>query len=517
MATLVPPPSKRQRKLAQEPKQANIIPEDLPFVQIQFKAADTGAVTNGFHRVPGGSTVKQLELLLNGLLGTSSEAVPYTFSLQKDSAGSVDVTSDLYSDVLQKGHKTTEDVLTLVYTPQAIFKVKSVSRCSATISGHGGTILAAQFAPGSSKYLLTGSGDMTARIWDTEMGTPHRTLKGHTNWVLCVAWSPDGSLIATGSMDNTVRLWDPESGKQLGNGLAGHNKFVTALSFEPLHLRTADDPIRLCSSSKDGTVKIWNANTRTSECSLSGHTASVTGVKWGGKGWIYSISQDKTVRVWDAKARRLLYSLNAHAHWVNHISLSTEYVLRTGGFDPEKAFYSPQGRSSETLATLLAQAQARFDKAAASTTAEPHERFVTASDDMTMFLWDLSVSTSKPVARMTGHQKPVNYVSFSPDGRYIASCSFDNSIKLWDGRDGKFVDTMRGHVAAVYMCAWSSDSRLLVSCSKDMTVKVWDVRTRKLFTDLPGHKGEVYAVDWSVDGKVVGSGGKDKAVKLWKH
>lgn len=61
---------------------------------------------------------------------------------------------------------------------------------------------------------------------------------------------------------------------------------------------------------------------------------------------------------------------------------------------------------------------------------------------------------------------------FSPDARFIASASFDKSIKLWCGRTGKFIDSLRGHVQAVYRIAWSSDSRLLVSGSADSTLKV---------------------------------------------
>ena len=62
-------------------------------------------------------------------------------------------------------------------------------------------------------------------------------------------------------------------------------------------------------------------------------------------------------------------------------------------------------------------------------------------------------------------------VSFSPDGRFLVSASFDKSIKLWDGVKGTFLGTFRGHVGPVYQVCWAADSRLIVSGSKDSTLK----------------------------------------------
>lgn len=72
---------------------------------------------------------------------------------------------------------------------------------------------------------------------------------------------------------------------------------------------------------------------------------------------------------------------------------------------------------------------------------------------------------------MTGHQQLINDVKFSPDGRLLASASFDKSIKLWEGNGGKYITSLRGHVQAVYSVSWSADSRLLVSGSADSTLK----------------------------------------------
>ena len=208
----------------------------------------------------------------------------------------------------------------------------------------------------------------------------------------------------------------------------------------------------------------------------------------------------------DVAQRRLLRQLDGHAHWVNSLTTNTEYALRTGPFD-----YKGQ------LPADRAQIRALCEGKIATVTAASggNEMLASCSDDFTIFLWSPATS-DKPVARLTGHQQPVNFVSFSPDGVHLASASFDKSVRLWAGATGKFITALRGHVQAVYQLAWSADSRLLVSSSKDSTIKLWNVAKKKMVEDLPGHADEVFAVDWSPDGERVASGGKDKLLKIWR-
>ena len=245
-----------------------------------------------------------------------------------------------------------------------------------TLQGHTNYVLSVAFSP-NGQILASGDANGTVNVWNAHTGNLNYTLRRHANSVFSIAFSPDGQTLASGSLDGTIRLWDPATG-QPKSVLTGNLAPILTVAFSP-------DGNTFASGNSDGTIHLWSVSNRRIIHTFRGHKDFVLSVAFNHDGSaLASGSADSTVQVWNTLTRNLEHTLTEHTDWVNSVA-----------FNP-----SP---GSWTLAS--------------------------GSSDGTVRLWDQNTGTQHS---LTEHKNSVESISFSADGNTLASGSADGTVLLWD-------------------------------------------------------------------------------------
>ena len=129
-------------------------------------------------------------------------------------------------------------------------------------------------------------------------------------------------------------------------------------------------------------------------------------------------------------------------------------------------------------------------------------------------IWNVADGTL--IRSFEGHRDILYDAELSPDGKRLATCSYDKKIEVWDADSGKSLRTLEGHTGAIYDVAFSPDSRFLVSASADDTCKVWRVEDGQRMDTLPQPLKAEYTCAFSPDGQTIVAGGADNNIRVWQ-
>jgi len=337
-------------------------------------------------------------------------------------------------------------------------------------------------------------------------------LRGHTRYINCVAFHPDGRRLASLAADGTVRIWDRMTGKQARPPMYGHAG-IRAVAFSP-------DGKYLAAAGNDRTVKIRDADTGRLIRSLQGHEGAVLFVGFSPDNrLVASTSMDQTVRIWEAATGTVVHICSGKGLEATGVAFSPDGSrLALGTVDGAVRFWDVlTGQETSTWRNVSGSGGGIL-------AFSPDGQHLAVS--IGQYVHIRAVADGRLEHALQGHYMPLEGLAYSPDGRRLATASWDNTAKLWDTDSGREILTFRGHTDVVRGIAFSPDGRFLATGSYDLTVRVWDatgategagglLRTIPTVNDRSDYVFTLTHPSCHPDGRRVAVKSKDGSVRVW--
>ncbi|MDP2866880.1 MAG: WD40 repeat domain-containing protein [Elusimicrobiota bacterium] len=280
-----------------------------------------------------------------------------------------------------------------------------------------------------------------------------KTLEGHTDGVLTLAFSPCGKFLATAGEDNTIRLWDSPDGIEI-QVIKAHKGDIRCVAFDP-------DGDVFASASWDKTLKIWQTADCATLAEASNHEGPVNCLAFSHDGkLLFSGSDDATIRIFSSPQGSLKDTLKPEMGDIKALAVSSAGLLAAGG--TELRFLDASGKLLKDNEDYLYGIK--------GLAFSPDGKMLAAATGMEKRLEIWNAETME-LAGSVKDSDWINCVTFTPDGKHIVTGG--SAVKVWDPVSGACLKTLEGHTYEIYAVDVSPDGKYIASASNDKTVKLW--------------------------------------------
>ena len=355
-------------------------------------------------------------------------------------------------------------------------------------------------------YLVTVSGDSKnvglIKVWDTYSGDSLFCLRGHSDGVTNISFSPNGENLISSSYDRTIRIWDFKTltsdkiegvpYRQLGN--------ISNICFSPNEERYA-----LLDSN---TIHIVDTKTGIEVGNLSQHSRKVTFCAYGPKTDILvSASEDSTIRIWNTITNECEYVLRGHRDVIKSAVISQDSILLASLYkDNTVCVWDILGAN---LIDSIEWKQGKIDKLSFL-----HNNYllIVTHSFRNIYVWDIRNKKITREITVSSSTDPLAR-AISRDGKYFA-CTMIKHIRIFNIETGKEALLDKKHIGEIRSLYFSNDGKYIVSASEDRTIRIWDVATEKNIQTISGDGG-FFMAKFSFDGKYIISYSNQDGIQLW--
>lgn len=377
-----------------------------------------------------------------------------------------------------------------------------------TLIGHAGAVHSVVVTP-NGRFIASAGADCTVRLWDSETGDQVYTFYGHEGGVWSTAVTPDGHFIVSGSADCTVRVWHLESKKEK-LVLQGHSKRVAAVAI------TLDGQC-VISGSDDGYVKVWGLDKGTEYLSIQLRDAMVTSVAMtpDGRRIVSGGWGDSVLATWDLETgqNERTWDWSELEDEVGAVTItSCGQCLVAHALVPVISAWNLETGEEEY------ELRGHADCVRAVATTRDGKYVVSASDDCTVKIWDISLKVAGQKQNFDRWRMPVGAtgvtgIGVTADGRHVIFVS-EGRLKILDARDGDEVAALDGPTSPICSAKLTPDDRCIVT-GHYRGFTVWSVEARGALYSVKGHEKEVSAITMTRDGRHVLCGSRDNTITMW--